>query len=171
MRTPAFLLGLLYLCFFGSLPYASAHLPAQVATHFNASGQPNGWMNRDSHLWHIMEFGIIFPWLVPAIFYFSRFLPDRLYHISNHDYWFAPTRRSETLAYLFRHSLWFASLALGFVIGIHISTIHANLGQAQLSPPLVFTLAGGFLAGIIFWAASVIRYFKRVPRQVVKTTG
>lgn len=162
LRTPALVLGLLYLCFIGSLAFTFTHLPAQVATHFDASGQPNGWMSRDSHLWHMVAFGIAFPLLVPAIFFISRFLPDGLYHISHHDYWFAPTRRSQTLAYLFRHSLWFASMALGFVIGIHFPIIHANLGQAPLSPLLVFPLAGCFLVGTIIWTVSMSRHFNHV---------
>ena len=79
-------------------------------------------------------FGIVFPLLVPAIVFVSRFLPDGLYNIPHHDYWFAPRRRAETKAYLFRHSLWYASLALCFVIGIHFSIIHSNhSGQPQLS--------------------------------------
>src|ERR1039457_3688581 len=82
---------------------------------------------------------------VPAIVYASRFLPDQLYNLPHRDYWLAPARRPETMAYLFRHSLWFASMALCFVIGIHFSIIHANsLAHAQLSTLWVVALAGCF---------------------------
>jgi len=53
-------------------------------------------------------------------------------------------------------------MALGFVIGIHFSIIHANLGQAPLSPLLVFPLAGCFLVGTIIWTVSMSRHFNHV---------
>ncbi|MCX6895870.1 MAG: DUF1648 domain-containing protein [Verrucomicrobia bacterium] len=162
LRTPAVVLGVLYSCFISTLVFAFTHLPTRVATHFDASGQPNGWMNRDIHLWHMTMLGIAFPLLVPVILYASRFLPDGLFHIAHHNYWFAPARRSQTLAYIFRHSLWFASLALGFVIGIHVSIIQSNLAQVQLSPLWIFPVVGGFLVGTIIWAAIMIRHFNSV---------
>lgn len=33
---------------------AWSHLPARMATHFNANGQPNGWASRESSMWFIM---------------------------------------------------------------------------------------------------------------------
>jgi uncharacterized membrane protein len=162
-RTPALLLGLLYLCFFGYLVASSSQLPSRVATHFDGNGQPNGWMSRAAHLQFMGVFGLGFPLFVPAIVYASRFLPDRFYNLPHREYWLAPARRTQTMAYLFRHSLWFASMALCFVIGINYSIIHANsLAQAHLSTLLILPLAGCFLAGTAFWGASLIRHFSRV---------
>jgi uncharacterized membrane protein len=163
LRTPALILGLLYLCLFGCLAFSPGHLPSRVATHFDGSGQPDGWTSRKAHLRFMTLFGLAFPLFVPAMIYASRFLPDRLYNLPNRDYWFAPARRTQTMAYLFRHSLWFASMALCFVMGIHFLIIQANsLAQAQLSTPLVLALAGCFLAGTAVWAVSMIRYLNRV---------
>jgi ABC-type Fe3+ transport system permease subunit len=160
IRAPALVLGLLYLCFFGCLASSGSHLPERVATHFDGHGQPNGWMSRAAHLRFMMVFGLAFPSFVPAIVYASRFLPDRFYNLPHRDYWLAPARRTETMAYLFRHSLWFASMALCFVIGIHFSIIYANsLAQAHLPTLLVVALAGCFLAGTVLWGVSMIRHF------------
>jgi len=162
-RTPALVLGLLYLCFFGSLACSFARLPERVATHFDGSGQPDGWMSRTEHLRFMAVFGVAFPLFVPVIVYAIRFLPDRLLNLPNRDRWLAPGRRAETMAYLFWHSLWFSSMAVCFVIGIHYSIIQANrLAQARLSTPLVLTLAGCFVASTGGWAASMIRHFKPV---------
>ena len=71
-----------------------------------------------------------------------------------------------SMAYFFRHSLWFASMALCFVIGMHFSIIHANsLAHAQLSTLWVVALAGCFLAGTIVWGVSMIGHFNRVARH------
>jgi uncharacterized membrane protein len=166
LRAPMLVLGLLYLCFFGCLASSGSHLPRRVATHFDSSGRPNGWMSRDAHLRFMMVFGLAFPLFVPAIVYASRFLPDQLCNLPHRDYWLAPARRPATMAYLFRHSLWFSSMALCFVIGIHFSIIHANSSaQPQLPTLLVVALAGCFLAGAIVWGVSMMRYFNRVARQ------
>jgi hypothetical protein len=154
---------LLYLCFFGYLAASSSQLPERVATHFDAHGQPNGWMSHTAHLGFMIVFGLGFPLFVPALVYASRFLPDRFYNLPHRDYWLAPSRRTETMAYLFRHSLWFSLMALCFAIGIHASIIQANnLAQVHLSTLFVLALAGCFLAGTAIWGVSLIRHLHRV---------
>jgi serine/threonine-protein kinase len=163
LRAPLLILGLLYLCFFGYLASSSSQLPARVATHFDGHGRPNGWMSRTAHLRFMTVFGLAFPLFVPAMVYASRFLPDRCYNLPHRDYWLAPARRPETMAYLFRHSLWFPPLALCFVMGIQFTIIHANtVGQAHLSTPLTLALTGCFIAGTVVWGASMIRHFNHV---------
>jgi hypothetical protein len=164
LRLPALVLGLLYLCFFGYLAVSSSQLPERVATHFNGSGQPDGWMSRSAHLQFMAVFGLAFPLFIPAIVYAGRFLPDRFCNLPHRDYWLAPQRRPETMAYVFRHSLWISPMALCFVIGINASVIDANrLAQPHLSMPLVLALVGGFLAGAAVWGVSLTRHFHRVP--------
>lgn len=160
---PALLLGLVYVSFFGCLALTQSQLPPRVATHFNGRGQPDGWMSRDAHLRSMLWFGLGFPLFVPALIYGSRFLPDRLFNIPNREYWFAPERRAETMNYFLGHSLWFSSMALGFVIGIHFSILQANrLAHVHLSTPGMLALAGAFLAGTGLWAVTMFRHFKRV---------
>ncbi len=66
LRTPLLVLGLLYLCFFGYLAASSSQLPERVATHFDGSGQPDGWSSRSDHLRFMLVFGLAFPLFVPA---------------------------------------------------------------------------------------------------------
>jgi hypothetical protein len=162
--TPTLILGLLYLCFFGYLAASSPGLPERMATHFGISGQPDGWMSRAAYVRFMMVFGLAFPLLVPAICYAARFLPDRLWNIPHRDYWFAPERRTETLAYLFGHSLWLSPLMAGFVIGMHLTTVHANrLAEPQLAMGTVLAMTGIMLTGVAVWLVRLIRHFKRVP--------
>ncbi len=163
LRTPALILGCLYLCLFGCLAFSTGHLPSRVATHFDGGGRPDGWMSREAYLRFVAVFGLAFPLFVPAMVYACRFLPDRLWNLPHRDYWLAPARRPETKAYLFRHSLWFSPMALGFVMGVHLLTLHANrTAQAQLSTPLALPLAGCFIAGTAVWVVSMLRHFNRV---------
>ena len=166
LRVPAILLVLLYLAFVSYVAFSSGQLPARVATHFDMAGQPNGWMSRSSHLLFTLIFGFAFPTFVVGVMFLIRFLPSSLINIPRRDYWLAPERRTETLAYLARHSLWLACLGVFFVIAIHTLILRANSGaQPHLHPRPVLGLAGIFLAGIITWAVAMIRRFRRVPND------
>src|SRR4051812_3401648 len=118
-RTPAILLAFLYVCFLTYLISSAPQLPDKVATHFGAGGRPDGWMSRTAHLLFMAAFGLAFPFFLVGLFYILRFMPDSSFNLPRRDYWLAPERRAETFAYLLRHSLWFACLAVCLVIGLH----------------------------------------------------
>jgi len=156
-----FILGLLYLCFFIYLAFSVSDLPVCVATHFDGNGQPNGWMNRSTYLLFTAVFGFVFPLFIVGICIIGRFLPGKYHNIPRRDYWFAPERRAETFSYLLSHSLWFACVAVCFVIGIHFLIIQANsLTPAHLSTRLILGLIGCFLAGIVVWIIIMFRHFR-----------
>ena len=75
------------------------------------------------------------------------------------------------MAYFFRHSLWFASLALCFAIGLHFSIIQAkHLAHAHLSTPLVLALAGCSMAGtVVCYACRVVLDQTRGAKQAEVT--
>ena len=161
-RIPAIVLGAIYLGFVAYLALSAGGLPARVATHFDASGQPNGWMSRSSHVVFTLVFGFAVPLFVVGLMYVTRFLPDALVNIPRRDYWLSGERRSETLAYLLRQALWFACMNVVFVAGIHFLVVDANRAPSpQLSTPMVLTLAGTFLAGVVAWVTMLILHFRR----------
>jgi uncharacterized membrane protein len=162
IRTPAIVLGLFYALFLICLSWSAGELPDRVATHFGARGQPNAWMSRSSHLLFTTVLGLAFPLSIVVIGFALRFAPSTVINIPHREYWLAPERRGETLAFLFRHTLWFASMAVGFVIAINLLIIHSNhQNPVRLSTPLLLTLLGCFLAGVAIWAVRALRYFKR----------
>jgi len=166
VRAPALLLGLLYLCFFGHLLTSSSQLPSRVASHFDDNGRPDGWMSRAAYLRTMIVLGVAFPLFVPALFCAARLLPDRFYNVPHHDYWFAPARRAETLAYMLQQSLWFSSIALGFVMAIQLLVVRANsLAQVHLPTLQALALSGGILAGTLVWAVNLLRHFSSRPRS------
>ena len=164
-RTPLFVLALLYLVFFGLLVWSKNQLPAQVATHFNAAGRADGWMSSAQHLRFMILFGLGFPWFVPVLCYFGRFLPPWCWNLPHKDLWLAPELRPILFRYLLRHSLWFACFALGFVIGIGWSIVQANQpSQPRLSPSVAFAVIGPFLLATLLWAVRLLRFLNRVPK-------
>jgi hypothetical protein len=161
--TPALVLGLLYAGFFVWLALSRPSLPPTMAIHFGAAGIPDSWTSSSQYLRDLVKFGLGFPLFVPAMCLLTRVLPAQSLKIPHHDYWLAPARRGQFSAYLFRHSLWFASMALGFVIGLHFCVIRANSSvPAHLSPAYVLPLGGCFIAGTAFWVVSLLRHLNRV---------
>lgn len=162
MKTRLVFLVLLYLCFLGYLAVSAPQLPDRFATHFDGSGQPDGWMNRSSYVLTTLAFGLAFPLFPVALIFATRFLPNGAIHLPHGDYWLAPERRAETFAYFFRHSLWFACMAIGLVIGIHFSTIQVNKQlPAHLSMLMAWGMPGCFLVGVAIWVVAMIRHFGR----------
>jgi uncharacterized membrane protein len=162
LRTPIILLVLLYLCFLGCWAWSASQLPERIATHFNLSGQPNGWMSRSANQWLVLLLSLFFPSLVVVLSYVARFVPG-IVNIPDRDYWLAPERRKDTSNYLVRHSIWFACLAVWFVMGIEYSIVQANKQSLpHLSNSMLLLVLGPFLIGTAVWAAILLRHFRRI---------
>ena len=161
-RIPAIIFGLLYLCLLFYLGSSTSRLPARIATHFDASGQPNGWMNRSALVLFTAIFGLGFPLFVVGLSYMTRFFPNNLINIPHREYWLSPEHRGEAFDYLLLYSFWFACLAVCFVIGLHSLIIRAN---AQSPPALpgadTVGLIAFFLVGTAVWGVSMVRHFYR----------
>jgi len=164
-RAPHYLLAWLYLGFLAFLVVSFNELPEHVASHFNAAGEPDGWMSRAAHMKFMAVFGTVFPFGIVTVCYLVRFLPDALINIPHRDHWLAPERRSASLQQLFRHSLWFACLGTGFMAGVHLLVLRANTQQPpRLSVALMLIVTGYFIIGLLWWIVSLLRRF-RLPSK------
>jgi uncharacterized membrane protein len=165
LNKPTFILVILYLSFFSYLAFSASYLPNCVATHFNDSGQPNGWMSKNAYLLFMAVFSFVLPLFLVGTSFTLRFFPDKYFNIPHRDYWLATERRTETFSYFLSHSLWFACIALCFISGIHFSIIQANsMTPAHLSTPMVIGLIGCFVAALVVWIVSMILHFNRAGK-------
>ena len=165
-RAPLALAAVLYLVLFAVLFGTVERLPDPVASHFGGGGVPDGWMGRSSYLTFTVGLAVFLPGLVIALCYALRYMPDSTINVPNREYWLAPERRAQTNAHFFRQSLWFACLAIAFVIGIHFTVVEANTQlPPRLSMPLLLVTAGGFLIGMVLWILKLLWPFLKVPPQ------
>jgi hypothetical protein len=161
-RLPAFTMAILYMAFLGFVAKSSLSLPPQMASHFNASGEPDAWMSTEAYLRFIALFGAALPLLWVVIPQVIRYLPAKFINLPNHDYWLAPERREGTDAWLARHFLWFGSMQVALAGGIHLAIYQANQSSpARMSGGLMLGLLGLFLVGAGLWAVTMIRHFQR----------
>jgi serine/threonine-protein kinase len=142
---------------------SAADLPPQVASHFNAAGQPDGWTSRTSYLWSMIAMVCGLSLLMVAIFYGVRFCPPSTINLPNRDYWLAPERRDETFAFVFRAGVWLALLQAALFLGIHLLVVAANKAQPVRLSRNVWGLLGGFLVAILAWSCLFVWRFRRPP--------
>ncbi len=106
-------------------------LPARVATHFGAGGQPNGWMSRDNHTIGQVGISLFIGGLFFALTFYLARVPDRFVNLPHRDYWLAPKRRDETFAWIGSMLFWLGALLQGFLAYVFHEIWRANL----ITPP------------------------------------
>ena len=155
------LLVVLFAGFVTSVAWAASMLPANVATHFNAMGVPDGWMSRSIHLATISAFGVLFPGFLIGVCWSVRFMPTSLVNIPHREYWLSSEHRGESARFLFRHSLWLGCLSLGFVTGLNVLIVISNLSQ-PVHLPFVWGIltVGLFIGGVAVWVILLYRRFR-----------
>lgn len=157
------MLGLLG-AFLGSLMASAGLLPDRVATHFNASGQADGWMTKLEHLTFMSVFGIAFPLFLMGIFWGTRFLPIGAINIPHREYWLSDTRRGESLSFLAWHGVWLVCMMEVLLIALHWMVVYCN----RQSPPELpaswgLGLVIPFLIGVGIWIRKLYVRFAKPP--------
>lgn len=149
----------LVVLFFGQLIYYYPQLPERIASHFGASGEPDGWMSKNA--FYAFEIGLFafISGLFFCISYFIPRMPRALVNLPNKDYWLAPERRDETVR-IFREKMeTFQIPLLALFISINQLAIRANLNRENLSNASWLVL-GAFLLYTIVWCFGLNKKFK-----------
>ena len=162
LAKPHIVLSLLYIIFFACLFSTIPQLPERVATHFAGNGRPDGWTSQQAYLRGVIGFGLGLPLFFVTLFFLLRFVPVSALNMPNRDYWFAPERRAQSFAWLLRHSLWFASLSVLFLLAIHLSVLDAHRSfPPRLSNAWMLAITGSYLAGMTLWIIALVRHFAK----------
>ncbi len=158
---PLSTLALSYVLFFGYLIGSYDSLPQHVASHFDFQGQPDGWMSRNDLVGFTVGLGIFMPAVLVGLMASAGRIPVHLVNLPNRDYWLAPERRKETSSVLLYYALWFASMNVLFVTGVHWLVVQANKagGSQHLDETGIVIVLGGFLLGSGLWIGLLKRQF------------
>ena len=118
-------------------------LPERMASHFGASGMPNGWMAKPQFL---EIYAIV---LLPALaleFWVARrvsTMPAVRLNLPNKDYWLSPERREATFAYFKQFFAWYGCAVLALEVFAMSLAMRANLNPPPMLPtaPIISALA------------------------------
>jgi uncharacterized membrane protein len=138
-------------------------LPATVASHFDAHGVANGWMDRTLFLLLMVLVGLLMPGMAVLLSVLLRWVPDSQINLPHREYWLAPERRAATIAEIPRRFLWLSSWTLVFLLGIHVFVVDANQRDPNHLSSAIWGWLVIYLASIAIWATALVRHFLRVP--------
>lgn len=143
--------------------YAS-QIPDVLASHFAQGGRANGWQSKPAFFVTELIVVIISTVIAFGVPRLLEALPISLVNIQNKDYWFAPERRENTIAFFGASFAWFGCAVLAFLLFVNELVFRANLAfPHQLDTKTFVTALFCFLAFVVIWVIRLILHFSRVP--------
>jgi uncharacterized membrane protein len=143
---------------------SGSFLPPLVASHFSAGGAANAFMPRATYLGFTCVLLVGLPLLIALITSLSSVLPARFINLPDRDYWLAPERQGETLAYIRKHGAHFGLMLTAFLCFVHWLVVLANARSPALFPEYLFFVGmAAFLVGLVIWLGGFIAHFRRRP--------
>jgi serine/threonine-protein kinase len=132
-------------------------LPDRVATHFNLSGAPNDWMSKPAATSLLLATQLLIPWFLVGIAALTAWLPSSLVNLPNREYWLAPERRRESLAFVNRELAAIALAVAWFMAAVSHLAFEANISGGPFATNAMLALLGLYMAivlgivGRIWW--------------------
>lgn len=141
-----------------------AQLPDVVASHFNARGIANGWQSKSAFLAFFVGAVVLASLVAFGIPRIISKMPIDLINLPYREYWLSPERRADTLALLGSSFGWFGCAVLVVVATAVNYAIGRNLHpEAQLDPPALVYVLGGFFIFTIVWSINILTHFTTYP--------
>ncbi len=139
-------------------------LPAQVASHFDVAGRPNGWSSKSAYF-ALQAFIVLVVTICFAAFpAWLEGAPARLVNLPNKDYWLAPERRAATMARVASALTWFGCAGLVFIILVTSLVIDFNLGRERALPAVpIWALLGGIAVCTVLLILRLLYLGRRPP--------
>jgi uncharacterized membrane protein len=126
-----------------------SELPEKFITHWDASGQPNGWSLKEDFRTHFFALSLFVNALFLGMTYFIRVIPESMINWPDKAWWFATAARKQE-AFVRIQSIF--SLAGAYVNLVFLFCVHIIFQNAQV--PVLFEIPI-HLAVMIFFIATV----------------
>lgn len=160
MRLSRIILYFLISIFLAQMVYYYPILPETTASHFNAFGQPDGWMSKQTFF--LLE-GLILIVIVLEFTLLPRLIgkmPLTLINMPNKEFWFAEERRGETLSIIKSYFEWFSISLLALFMAVNQMIFRANINRENLPPTEMWLILGAFLIFVVLWLIKFVRQFR-----------
>jgi uncharacterized membrane protein len=165
LRLPGSIFALLILYGVLQARFYASKMPEVMASHFGASGRPNGWQTHSAFfLTELLVValatlvGFVVPWTIKAI-------PVSLINLPNKEHWLAPERREVTLAFFRAQFAWMGCALLAFLLFVMELAFRANLATPhQLNNTAFIAGLVIFLVFTTIWSIRFITHFSSGSR-------
>lgn len=159
MKLSRVILVILILAYAAQVVYFYPQLPETIASHFDASGQANGFMSKTSFFVFLT---ILLAFLTAMFSLTAKWLPkmpDSMVNLPNKEYWLAPERREETFVRLADFFAWLNVAVVAIFVGINQIVSTANLMRKDPNPMALWMILGAFFAFIIILIFTHLKQF------------
>jgi uncharacterized membrane protein len=143
--------------------YYSPQLPPVVASHFDATGSPNGWMARQAFSLLYASMVILLAGMFLLTGRLLDWVPDRMVSLPNKAYWLDPSRREETHTFFRQWGYLFGGATIAFIIAVMHLVIRVNLGLDRVLHAGIVWLLGIYVLYTGAMTIALYRRFSRVP--------
>jgi len=138
-------------------------LPSRMASHFDASGRPDGYMDRGAFFGQLAAVGGAVVLLLASVPALLRVVPSAALNIPHRDYWLAAERREQSLRRLGAACGWCAVATAVLLLLVVALTLQANLARTGLHMPTFLVGFGLYLASLTMVLIRLHRQFARPP--------
>lgn len=135
-------------------------LPERMASHYGASGRPDGFMMRgDFFVFYFGMFGLLILMfsVLPRI---VKVLPREIVNIPHREYWLTDERWPEAMDKMAHWMAWFGVAMAAFAAAVLFLVLRSNLQKAPLDNGFMFLALGSFLAFTGYWLSELYRTFR-----------
>lgn len=141
--------------------YSYAVLPAVVASHFDAAGHPNSYSPKavlvGIHAGVVLLLGFMILLNATALR-----MPSARINLPHKDYWLAPERREETLAWMDKQMQWFGAAIFTLMLDMFTQVLRMNLGRTRTLDHAWLSVVS-FMVFCALWIGVMLRRFYSVP--------
>jgi energy-converting hydrogenase Eha subunit E len=149
------------LCAVAFVSLTSLSLPSQVASHFGASGMPNGFMPRGAYVGIMLAVVLGLPVVMVYGTWLAMANPDARINIPHRVYWLGPERRDATIALLRVGVMRFGVALVVFLCYVHWLVVRANAAvPVRLATPWLLGGLVAFLVASLVQVAMLVRRFR-----------
>lgn len=132
----------------GQLAWHYNALPQQVASHFNAAGEPDGFSSKTSYVLLQLALVLGLPAIMMGSGLLAKFLPPSMVNMPNREYWLADERRNATLDIMQTFMAWITAATQIFMAAIAQLAFDANMRGGKLASLPTTVLIVVYLLGI-----------------------
>ena len=144
--------------------YYYPKLPEQMASHFNAAGEPDDWTGKQAFFFLMWGMYLLITLIFAAMGPLLSRIPESMVNLPNRGYWFAPERKAETVRVLSEYMLWMGSATLVLFLAIMHITVEANIGvDPGIGPP--WLIIGSYLGFTVLWCIAFFLRFAGKPNR------
>ena len=133
-----------FLLYAAALVLVIPNLPDRIATHFDFSGNANGYQEKSTYLTVMVTIGAVVNGVFFILYHVMGRIPEKFINLPRKEFWFAAPERKAFVMERLKVSLLLPGVITNFVLCLAQQAIY----QANVKDP-VFTLPLGFLPFLI----------------------